>query len=301
MPASDYSALPIDELIELISTCGLDVPPGLPEAIVARGSVMVGPLGVILIDPEAWLRDEADLSVGWAPVHAMHLLGAIGDAEGVYALLTPLCWDDYDEFYCEHGPGIFAHLGPAAIEPMGQFIRTRPDGIPAWIVHDGLMGMGLLNPAYAHVAPDLARELVVAAHEHRRTIPSALAGNLARVGTPEDHALLRRLWEEDDWSDYGIDDEAEFEATCARGVTPYDVAHWTRDPMQHFAPGELAHLRMMWTPYDKLTAAQRRERERYLSRLAHASASPPSARPGVGRNDPCPCGSGKKYKKCCMP
>ncbi|MCL0041203.1 SEC-C metal-binding domain-containing protein [Dehalococcoidia bacterium] len=20
---------------------------------------------------------------------------------------------------------------------------------------------------------------------------------------------------------------------------------------------------------------------------------------GVGRNDPCPCGSGKKYKKCC--
>ena len=21
----------------------------------------------------------------------------------------------------------------------------------------------------------------------------------------------------------------------------------------------------------------------------------------VGRNDPCPCGSGKKYKKCCLP
>jgi uncharacterized protein YecA (UPF0149 family) len=21
--------------------------------------------------------------------------------------------------------------------------------------------------------------------------------------------------------------------------------------------------------------------------------------PKVGRNDPCPCGSGKKYKKCC--
>jgi uncharacterized protein YecA (UPF0149 family) len=23
------------------------------------------------------------------------------------------------------------------------------------------------------------------------------------------------------------------------------------------------------------------------------------AQPKVGRNDPCPCGSGKKYKKCC--
>jgi hypothetical protein len=28
---------------------------------------------------------------------------------------------------------------------------------------------------------------------------------------------------------------------------------------------------------------------------------PPSARPKVGRNDPCPCGSGRKYKKCHLP
>ncbi|MBQ2707482.1 MAG: SEC-C domain-containing protein [Clostridia bacterium] len=25
----------------------------------------------------------------------------------------------------------------------------------------------------------------------------------------------------------------------------------------------------------------------------------PARTPKVGRNDPCPCGSGKKYKKCC--
>jgi uncharacterized protein YecA (UPF0149 family) len=25
-----------------------------------------------------------------------------------------------------------------------------------------------------------------------------------------------------------------------------------------------------------------------------------SGRKKVGRNDPCPCGSGKKYKKCCI-
>jgi uncharacterized protein YecA (UPF0149 family) len=38
---------------------------------------------------------------------------------------------------------------------------------------------------------------------------------------------------------------------------------------------------------------------------AQAGQPPPVARtirkktPKVGRNDPCPCGSGKKYKKCC--
>ena len=35
----------------------------------------------------------------------------------------------------------------------------------------------------------------------------------------------------------------------------------------------------------------------------HRSAAPALARatPDIGRNDPCPCGSGKKYKKCCGP
>jgi predicted aspartyl protease len=36
--------------------------------------------------------------------------------------------------------------------------------------------------------------------------------------------------------------------------------------------------------------------------LATSTTTPPmpiSAIPKVGRNDPCPCGSGKKYKKCC--
>jgi preprotein translocase subunit SecA len=30
-----------------------------------------------------------------------------------------------------------------------------------------------------------------------------------------------------------------------------------------------------------------------------APAQPVKAKQTVGRNDPCPCGSGKKYKKCC--
>ena len=35
------------------------------------------------------------------------------------------------------------------------------------------------------------------------------------------------------------------------------------------------------------------------SQTTDASNQPAKAKPRVGRNDPCPCGSGKKYKKCC--
>jgi preprotein translocase subunit SecA len=34
---------------------------------------------------------------------------------------------------------------------------------------------------------------------------------------------------------------------------------------------------------------------------AATPAQPARTGPRVGRNDPCPCGSGKKYKKCHMP
>ena len=38
------------------------------------------------------------------------------------------------------------------------------------------------------------------------------------------------------------------------------------------------------------------------ARLALLAPAPPSEVPhkAVGRNDPCPCGSGKKFKKCCL-
>ncbi|MBL4940036.1 MAG: SEC-C domain-containing protein [Colwellia sp.] len=42
----------------------------------------------------------------------------------------------------------------------------------------------------------------------------------------------------------------------------------------------------------------------HRARLAAATPHPKTPanqnRPKVGRNAPCPCGSGKKYKKCCL-
>lgn len=44
------------------------------------------------------------------------------------------------------------------------------------------------------------------------------------------------------------------------------------------------------------------ELKRYISDILSNSPIAPSKRdkPKTGRNDPCPCGSNKKYKKCCI-
>lgn len=67
-----------------------------------------------------------------------------------------------------------------------------------------------------------------------------------------------------------------------------------------------------WKSADAMSAAdQQRERDAiplsvralhkyWLERRTPLSVSVRRAGPKVGRNDPCPCGSGKKYKHCCL-
>ena len=43
-----------------------------------------------------------------------------------------------------------------------------------------------------------------------------------------------------------------------------------------------------------------REEWRQLVELDRLLSEPWNPFKGVGRNDPCPCGSGKKFKKCCL-
>lgn len=75
------------------------------------------------------------------------------------------------------------------------------------------------------------------------------------------------------------------------------------------APGEHRVLIYLWSLYEAshdLSELDRRHREmRRLGPQIHAlrekQLHPPPVRQGakVGRNEPCPCGSGQKYKKCC--
>ena len=61
------------------------------------------------------------------------------------------------------------------------------------------------------------------------------------------------------------------------------------------------------TSIEEFTRDVRRKKQRELDHARMAGAGDTSAAgvkqvikgKKVGRNDPCPCGSGKKYKKCC--
>ena len=65
-------------------------------------------------------------------------------------------------------------------------------------------------------------------------------------------------------------------------------------------------LEDLWTLFERRhdTGSFLRRREAQLkavgATLWHSVAKPVRAAPKPGRNDPCPCGSGRKFKKCCL-
>ncbi len=106
----------------------------------------------------------------------------------------------------------------------------------------------------------------------------------------------------------GPDGQPVTEAVRPRGAVPMapPVASAAR-PMGEGdgAPREIAiATRQPSTTIDQITKEFQRKKERELAAASRAgageSSEPSQRRTGekVGRNDPCPCGSGKKYKKC---
>jgi preprotein translocase subunit SecA len=80
-----------------------------------------------------------------------------------------------------------------------------------------------------------------------------------------------------------------------------DLAEGNGDRVPQSAPAEMAG-----STIEEFTRDVRRKKEKELAQVRLAGAGDGAAHveqvvrgKKVGRNDPCPCGSGKKYKKCC--
>jgi hypothetical protein len=101
--------------------------------------------------------------------------------------------------------------------------------------------------------------------------------------------------------------DARLQPTLSTAVAVcYDLLHrhWK---LEDDPPASLETARVLVTALEdgcpKLVATltERRRQLRYLFAKWLAGQKPPRAKaaPKVGRNDPCPCGSGKKLKRCC--
>lgn len=91
--------------------------------------------------------------------------------------------------------------------------------------------------------------------------------------------------EQSKWLGLRIKNTQDGQASDESGVVEFIAEYEYKDEIKaHHEISEFKKVDGSWYFYDGKTFGESVEREG----------------PKVGRNDPCPCGSGKKYKKCCL-
>jgi uncharacterized protein YecA (UPF0149 family) len=224
---------------------------------------------------------------GWTRLHALRVLMRLGDAAHLaIEPLLPLLGEE-DDTLREEMPFFYAAMGQAAIEPLTrQLLDTEADTYTRSGAGESLQEMAEAHPELrGAIVPILEQALTIETEDD--ALAAFLVCNLLDIKAKESLPIIEKAFEEERVDETIVqmaDVEEHFDLPR---VTPSKRVFFTEE-------GDDIAL-----PIDEWHEARRQagmvaEEDEEEEEVAVPYVAPPK----VGRNDPCPCGSGKKYKRC---
>ena len=248
----------------------------------------------MMLDIDLQEADSDSLEV-WAPVHAWRTLGQLRATEAVQPLLDYM--DDVDiedDWAHEEVPEVLARIGAPALESVAQYLRDPNK--PEFSYGAAARALPLLAQHHPEQSGHCARVLLDSLGRYADN-PDTLNGTLLAelfdlhergIIDLKDHAqLIEQAFQANavdltvvgDWEDVQIE-----LGLLEERITP--GRNYIAEKYFGIAPEESADFRF---DFDALDQPAPQPHSKTI-------VKPPK----IGRNDPCPCGSGKKYKKCCL-
>ncbi len=96
--------------------------------------------------------------------------------------------------------------------------------------------------------------------------------------------------------------DEDVEEAYARG-TDIPISAGFDNPWNFYAQNKIEQRQRRWQKEEQQWENRSNVDDRgspFLGNVAHPQETYQRETPKIGRNEPCPCGSGKKYKKCCL-
>jgi len=267
---------PVGRLLTIGETGSYD-PAKWPDYVVNFGLARehVAALACMVCDA-ALNRANTDSSEVWAPMHAWRALGQLGVQEAVAPLLGFLRTSENDDAVSEELPVVLGMIGPAAAPHIAAFLYDRLN--PTSPVATAMAGLREIVARHPECRNDCVGILARVLEPHAASDPVV---NGFAVWTLIDLAAVEAIdvmWDAFrrqavDLSLVGDEEDVEIALGLRKRRT-------TPAPSYHIGPPG-------WLDQPHSGGIQPGTR-----------VSPQGSK--VGRNDPCPCGSGKKYKNCCL-
>lgn len=293
-----YAEMNDEALIDLLFTEEDRLPKAAVDEILGRGLRMVPALSGIAGKSYVWNSDDEDW---WAAIHATYILGGIGTLETVLPLLRALRYAAAYEcdWVTMELPSIFGKIGLPAYEGLKLLASDiTSDWFVRVIAAEGLAAIAITNP---EKGPDIFRLIgdILSDTEEDRDVKRCCGFILLDFlrsewmetlkGFAEEEKERAALGDETAVPDFADDVKEAFSG----GVIQSD--HYKRDWLEFYADENIRKRQERWGQEDReLMEEEHRDAifRRALEPFVHED-------PRVGRNEPCPCGSGKKYKMCC--
>lgn len=250
------------QAVSALLTCGPTPPDEILHAVRVEGSAAVPSLIELL---KEHTREPGRQREEYAAKHAAELLGELRATEAIAPMIALLAATTWESEAHEATSAALTELGDEALEPLlAAYEQTKKRST---------------RDTFAAVLSDLGVEderiftILQNDFEHH---PALGAANLSNYGDERALPILERAIQNYDLDDAKMDGVFVLNELVE---TYQDLAETLPPAVQ----SRVDALRGEW---------QRREE-------ALRAARTPVTVVKVGRNDPCPCGSGKKSKKCC--
>lgn len=305
---TDLTVLPLTDrqlLDSLQSIQRGELPTELLRTLQSRGSVVVPGLIEILKSDIANLRAGVDLKPN-ASFFAFVLLGVIGDPSALPVMIEAISLPDpminilLGDLIHDQLPLFMVKLSPGNVNVVRDLIANRDlylyvrwalAGCYLYFVKDGLITR---EAAATLLEQHLNDEIQYPSYE----LNAGLALELARLAVPASLETVRRAYDSRNVDEMVVG-LGELEKDFAAGETKFAAEISRLRPLDYDVIEELSQWASFRPNSPKVPDKAVPEQKKFqpLEKPVYPRMAVPEKRPG--RNDACPCGSGKKYKKCC--
>jgi preprotein translocase subunit SecA len=190
--------------------------------------------------------------------------------EAVIHLAEHFDLDRFSDWVSEEIPEVFAMIGKDAIKPLRDYLfdSTNPEMARVHVAHS-LECIGQKNPELKDDCIKVLSDYLEQATEDYPDLNGFTVSYLADLKAANAIDVIRQAFE--------------------KGIVSFGVT------------GDLEDVEVLMGFREKRTTPKPRYNELFNHNgIKYTVQEPVVKDKKIGRNDPCPCGSGKKYKKCCL-
>lgn len=304
----DLAKLSPAELIGTVIEDGDRVPRNVIDECAKRGEGMVDYF-LLLNEDDFLLSDDPVDGSWWLRQHMANILGLIPSEKAgllLVEIMRHLSQEDSDlqDWISGYWPALFLNKPDNVLPPLRSLCEDR--NMDCYMRSNAIETVAFIasrkgGEALEHVLAWLA-SIAQDDDEEDWEFRLSAASMLLHFPREQYQPLLEDLAEQQGGFMAHFSAE-EIQQAYAGKYFPPDWERFT-DPWEFYQPEAIAKRQIRWREEDAKEQIRRLNNDTnspsYLYDSYYDSEPYVRPEPKVGRNDPCPCGSGKKYKKCCL-